>query len=52
MGVLLFGTRRLFTLVAGRLAPRWRVLVGTLFAAALLYLWAELVVSAFTGWWG
>ena len=48
MGSLLFGTASLFVLV-GRRAPRKRrVLIGSLFIAAFLYIWAELAVGIFT----
>jgi hypothetical protein len=48
MGSLLYGTASLFVLAA-RTAPRkHRLLIGGLFTAAFLYLWAELAVGVFT----
>jgi hypothetical protein len=48
MGSLVFGTASLFVLAA-RKAPRTnRLLIGSIFLAAFLYLWAELAVGVFT----
>lgn len=47
MGSLLFGSAALFVLAARR-APRGRwVLIGGMFIAGFLYLWAELAVGVF-----
>ena len=48
MGSLLFGTGSLFVVVAKRVAPAYRVMVGLAFLAAFLYVWAELAVGIFT----
>ena len=48
MGLLLFSTGSVFVLVARKSPPRRRPVIGVLFAAALLYIWAELAVGVFT----
>ena len=48
MGSLLFGTSSLFVLVARRAPRKKRMLIGGIFIAAFLYLWAELAVGIFT----
>ena len=48
MGALVFGTASLFVLAARRAPRKYRWLVGALFIAAFLYLWAELAVGVFT----
>jgi len=47
MGSLLFGSASLFVLAARRAPPKHRSLIGGLFIAAFLYLWAELAVGVF-----
>jgi hypothetical protein len=48
MGVLLSGTATLFVLAARKISPEQRVVVGVLFGAVFLYVWAELAVGVFT----
>ncbi|NNF39727.1 MAG: hypothetical protein HKN64_00010 [Woeseiaceae bacterium] len=48
MGSLLFGTASLFVLVGRRVPRKRRALIGSLFIAAFLYIWAELAVGIFT----
>lgn len=48
IGILLFGAGFLFVHVA-RVTPRkYRVLIGSAFVLAVLYIWAELAVGVFT----
>jgi hypothetical protein len=46
-GVLLFGIGSLFVLVARTVDRKYRVAIGIVLAAALLYLWVELAVGIF-----
>jgi hypothetical protein len=48
-GALLFGTGLMFVLTA-RKTRKYRAVIGIAFAAALLYLWAELAIGIFTTW--
>ncbi len=48
MGLLLLGTGSVFVLVSRRSPRRRRVVIGVAFAAALLFIWAELAVGVFT----
>ncbi len=48
MGLLLFATASLFVFVSRRAPRRRRAVIGIVFAAAFLYLWAELAVGVFT----
>ncbi len=48
MGILIFGFSSAFVLVARKVSERRRMLVGLLFLAAFMYVWAELAVGVFT----
>jgi hypothetical protein len=48
MGILVFGFASLFVLAARRTGRKHRLLIGCIFAAAFLYVWAELAVGIFT----
>jgi hypothetical protein len=48
MGTLLFGMVSLYVLAARRNLRKHRILVGLLFVAAFVYIWAELAVGLFT----
>lgn len=48
MGAMLIVTASLFVLAARRAPPRRRLIMGGLFLAAFLYVWAELAVGVFT----
>lgn len=48
MGSLLFGMGSLFVLVARKAGRSRRLLIGMMFLAAFLYVWAELAVGVFT----
>lgn len=50
MGSLLFGVASLFVLAARRAPRKHRMLIGGIFIAAFLFLWAELAVGVFTNW--
>lgn len=47
MGSLLFGLASLFVLASRRVPRKHRLLLGVMFIAAFLYLWAELAVGVF-----
>ena len=48
MGSLLFGVTSLFVLAVRKAPRKHRLLIGCIFVAAFLYLWAELAVGVFT----
>lgn len=48
MGALLMGSGSLYVLIARRVPPRRRLVMGLLFAVAVLYIWTELAVGVFT----
>lgn len=48
MGFLVFSTASLFVLVSRRAPRRRRVVIGFVFAAVFVYVWAELAVGIFT----
>jgi hypothetical protein len=48
MGCLLFGTGSLFVLVSRKVPRKYWGVIAVLFAAALVYVWAELAVGVFT----
>ena len=48
-GVLLFGTGLMFVMAA-RMVPKHRVIIGVALAALLAWLWIELAVGLFTNW--
>jgi hypothetical protein len=48
LGVLLFGTGSTFIFVARRIDKKYRIVLGVLLSAILLWFWAELAVGIFT----
>jgi len=48
MGFLLLSTATLFVLVSRRAPRRRRVVIGVIFTAVFVYIWAELAVGIFT----
>ena len=49
MGLLLSGMGSIFVLISRRTHRKHRILIGSLLATLLLYIWAELAVGIFTG---
>jgi len=47
MGFLLLSTASAFVLVSRKVPGRRRVVIGIMFAAAFVYMWAELAVGVF-----
>jgi hypothetical protein len=47
MGFLLLSTASLFVLVSRKTPRRRRIVIGLMFAAAFVYIWAELAVGIF-----
>jgi hypothetical protein len=50
MGTLLFGAGAMYVLVARQVPRKYWPAVGVMFAAVVLYLWAQLAVGVFTNW--
>ena len=50
MGILLFGTGFVFVHVARVTARKYRILIGTVFLAALLLIWVHLAVGIVDTW--
>ena len=48
MGIIIFGLSSAYVLVARHIKPGRRLLVGLLFLAVFMYVWAELAVGVFT----
>jgi len=48
MGILLFAAGSIFVLVARKVSPQNRLVIGVLVFAAFLCVWAELAVGIFT----
>ena len=47
MGSLVFGLASLFVVVARKARRKHRVIIGSIFVAVFLYVWAELAVGVF-----